>query len=663
MNCEETLDNLLDLVYGELDISREKALREHLTSCKACRAEYEKLARARTALAAYRADEPQRDAGVSPRSTGVPLVSRMGVSPMQHGLGSDASESARAATASRDEFQPTAATGETPVGRMGGTPMLRRVRTVRLWRVGMAAAAVVVAAVVLMWVLVAGPGSTDSPIGLPIAHAAPMDEIVREDVSLTILSNPAESMLIQPGVRRGVAREWGGLSLVRDQRMSRSLRAGETTVMLSDIPTGIVPGSVAIRPMNETAGFSVLEQNYQFDLASASALLAKCVGQPISLTLKDESAVEGELLSWSPGEVLLTVDGQPRNVPFQAVKALRTARMPEGLLVKPTLVWKLTSDEAKQNLPLEVAYLTSGLSWRADYVLTLAPGMLAQLGKAGLPEILDAADLVGYATVTNRSGTTFHDAQLKLMAGDVNLVPDAARKSNELTVGGTRLRRVEEKREQGFEEQSFFEYHLYTLRQRTTLRDQETKQIQMITGSGMKMKRAYVYDPRMQIRAPRVVSELKNSKANNLGSPLPKGVIRLYAPDAEGVNTYVAQTTIDHTPANEKLRLPWGHAFDIVCDWRETRRTTDGPDRMFAWRYTLHNAKDYDVTVTCVVPVPFSTYEFRVEGPYTWRQRQVGWLEFDVPLQAGEKIEVECFCRYNNEQGGGLVVPATEEDE
>ena len=712
MNCEETLDNLLDLLYGELDAPRAAVVREHLAMCDACRTEFETLSQARKALAAARG--AARDAGVPPacfagilpasgengsmlhsdkasgahnagetpasRGAGILPASgedgstfhsdkasgahNAGETPASRGTGVPPASGEDGSTFHSDKASGAHNAGETPASRSTGVPPVLRRRAVRLWVAGLAAA-VVVAAVAAVWVLVAGPDSTNGPIGLPEVFAGPMDEIVRESVSVTILSKPAD----QPGFWR--APEWAGLSLVRDQRLSRSLRAGETMVTLADIPTGIVPGSVAIRPMREAAGFGVLEQNYQFDLASTSALLAKCVGQPIVLTLKDESTVGGELLSWSPDEVLLSVEGQPRTVAMEAVAALRTAKMPEGLLVKPTLVWKLTSDVAQVNLPLEVAYMTSGLEWRADYVLTLAPGMLAQIDKSGLPEILDAADLVGYATVTNRSGTTFRDAQLKLLAGDVNLVREELEEEEDLfeeeEVGYDLV--LPMPCESAFEEKSFFEYHLYTLGRPTTLRDQETKQIQMVAGSGMTMKRAYVYYPAepesvAQTRAPRVVSELTNSKSNGqgLGVPLPKGVIRLYAPDDEGVHTYVGETVIDHTPANEKLRLPWGFAFDIVCDWRETQRQIDGPEGIRTQRYSLRNAKDYDVTVTCVARVPWSTYDFRIDGPYRWRQREVSWLEFDVPLKAGETVEVECVARFNDRKSEGLTVPADDEE-
>jgi len=218
----------------------------------------------------------------------------------------------------------------------------------------------------------------------------------------------------------------------------------------------------------------------------------------------------------------------------------------------------------------------------------------------------------------------------------------------------------ESENNRGFKEKSFFEYHLYTLGRATTIADAETKQIELLSGSGIKLNRGYVYDPRANKTAARVVSEFKNSEENGLGKPLPKGVVRLYAPDGEGVDSYVAKVEIDHTPVNEEVRLMWGHAFDIACSSKRTKFHRSGYDRHQTWEYQVRNHKEYDVSVTIIVYVPRSTYKADCNRP--WHVRQVGTVEIDVPVKANTAETATFSYSYNNTSGGGLTSPHKRKD-
>ena len=216
----------------------------------------------------------------------------------------------------------------------------------------------------------------------------------------------------------------------------------------------------------------------------------------------------------------------------------------------------------------------------------------------------------------------------------------------------------------GFKEKSFFEYHLYTLGRRTTIRSAETKQIELVSGSGMKLRRGYVYDRQVNATAARVVSELFNSEENGLGRPLPKGVVRLCAPGPDGLQSYVSQTNIDHTPKDEKLRFNWSYAFDIACSAKQIgyrRRSTY--DHYEKWQYYLRNRKDHGVTITVIARVPASTYQgncTRGGEDYPWHVRKVGWVEIDVPVKANSTTKVDFAYRYNYRTGGGLKSPHDE---
>ena len=633
MNCDRAQELLVDLVYGEMAGPDRQAVEQHVSACGSCRRDFERLKTARLILAQHRAGEP----GIGP-------------------------------------VIPTA------------RPVAARRR--RLFTILAAAAAVLVIGAGLWLVLQAPTPQAQAALG-PV-------QITRTGVSLTILSRPDNwpgqfrwGDAQQPAqLRRSQQQEmqydaqltvnpaqgwqvgglvrpytWPGMALVRDQRLVRNLRKGLTDVRFTGVPSGILPDTVRLRGIDHPRGMSILEQNYQYDLASAVAVLKRHIDKPITVLFKNGNSASGRLLSFDGRTLVIEPPGKgPRNVERAEVKAISFEKLPEGLLTRPTLLWKLENRAAAKQ-QFEVAYMTYGLNWRADYVLKLrlAEGKVAREGPRELPVIFDTADIVGYATVMNHSGVTYEDAQLKLMAGDVNLI-----KPNWVRRRGWGQEPSESSSHSGavvpqFQEKSFFEYHLYTLGRPTTIRSNETKQIELLSGSGLKLKRGYVYDPhRGHKTAVRVVSEFKNSKENNLGKPLPKGLVRLYAPDPEGVQTYVSQTTIDHTPKDEKIRLPWGHAFDIVGAFKQTEYRKSGNDRHVTWQYQLRNHKDYDVKITIVAHVPKSTYKASckiAKKDYPWHVRQVGLVEIDVPVKSNEAVTVTFRHTYNNVSGGGLTSP------
>ena len=597
MSCDRFGDMLVDLVYDEVDAAQRAEVEAHVAECAACQAELNQLQVARSALLAVRRDEP----------AGLPI------------------------------------------------DLPSRSVPVRRWlRAGTGIAAAVLIAVIVWLVHDMGSGRVQA--------AAPPIEIVRTGVSLTILSTPEKwpgaGSRVQQNGRTVQYGGWPGLALVRDQRIVRHLPVGQSRVSFTDVPSGIWPNSVRLRSIEPPEALQILEQNYQHDLASASAVLKRYVDKPITVTFKDGAAATGVLLSFDGQTLVLQPAGDgPRNLARTDVRSIAFAKLPEGLLTRPTLVWELGNVADARQQQFEVAYLSEGLQWRADYVLKLRPAQgPGRREAASGKEIFDTADLVGYATVTNNSGVTFDNAQLKLMAGDVNLIKPIVIKPMEM--GGVRFNFPVRLGDVQFQEKAFFEYHLYTLGRPTTIRNAETKQIELVSGSGIKLKRGYVYDSTVHPTAARVVSEFVNSEENGLGKPLPKGVIRLYAPDPTGEQTYVAQTTIDHTAVREKIRLLWGYAFDIVCSYRQTEHRRSGPDHAEKCEYNLRNHKDYDITITVVARVDNSAY--KAQCNYPWHVREVGVVEIDVPVKANSQTIVKFSHRYNRTSGGGLASPYDE---
>ncbi|HUU22651.1 MAG TPA: hypothetical protein VM389_08965 [Phycisphaerae bacterium] len=590
MNEQQAREKLIDLLYGELPPAEAEQVLEQVRAHPELAEELAALRRGRAAMAIGRAAEPATPVSI-PAGRAMPWASR--------GL------------------------------RWTG-----------------AAAAVGMAAAAGIMVVLFVRGTTGPAVAGPV-------EIQRVNVSLTILSEP-EDMPAQPQTRAPTfGLGWRGLALVRDQRLVVNLPKGESRVRFREVPSAIRPDTVRLRSLDDPEGLTILEQNYQYDLASAGAILERYIDKPITAEFADGQRVTGVLLSFDDGTLVVRPAGQgPRNLHRRQVKTVTLAELPEGLLTKPTLVWSLANRAAAKQ-QIEVAYMTEGLSWRADYVLKLRPGAGRPApDQQGMPQVYDAADVVGYATVTNRSGIAYADAQLKLMAGDVHLIRPEPTPVTDAQVSMSYWGFAAPQ----FQEKSFFEYHLYTLGRPTTLADRETKQIEMVTAAGVKMRRIYEYDRDVNPTAVRVISELVNSKANGLGKPLPKGVVRMYAPDPTGMQTYVAQTRIDHTPTDEKLRLAWGFAFDIVVEAKRTAYSRRGADTVFErWQYQFRNHKDHDVTVHVVVRVPPEARLFQADKP--WNRPEAGKVEMDIPVKAASAETVTFEYEHDRGRVDGPVVP------
>ncbi len=305
---------------------------------------------------------------------------------------------------------------------------------------------------------------------------------------------------------------------------------------------------------------------------------------------------------------------------------------PANLISRPTLVWRLDNAGASRRR-LEASYLTSGMSWKADYVLALGPDE-------------DRADLSGWVTLDNRSGATYRDASLKLVAGDIN----RARPDARLRGAMMKMAAADAVRETAFQEEGFFEYHLYTLDGRTTVKDNQTKQISLLSASGVPVAKSFVYYGaasyyRGQYGSPMtdqkvgVFLEVANTAGDHLGIPLPKGVMRVYKADSAGSLQFVGEDAIDHTPKDETLRIRMGDAFDVVGERLQTDyRALGGSTFETAWRITLRNHKDEAVRVSVIEPIPGDWTI--LQSSHTWEKTEAHTLRYEVTVPANGKVEV-----------------------
>ena len=335
------------------------------------------------------------------------------------------------------------------------------------------------------------------------------------------------------------------LGLVRDVR-EVELPAGRGTVSIADVAARIDPTSVHLHAGDGRGGLDVLEQNYRYDLAGPDRILERYLDATVDALLEGGDLRSGRLQSFGGGQIVLLSDAGLSMLQREKIVDLRFPSLPEGLITRPTLVWDVQSDRAGAR-QVELSYLTNGISWHAEYV-------------AVTNEDDTQADLSGWVSIDNASGATYPDARLQLIAGDVHRVQP----ERPFPAPGGDLMVRAMKAEVGFEEESFFEYHLYTLPRPATVRDRETKQIALFPPARTKVEKLYEYQPNRDQKKIRVVLQFQNAKEHGLGMPLPKGKVRTYKRDSRGGQQFVGEDRIDHTPKDERVRLGLGNAFDIV---------------------------------------------------------------------------------------------------
>lgn len=413
------------------------------------------------------------------------------------------------------------------------------------------------------------------------------------------------------------------LGLVKDVR-SIELGTGTRNLWFEGVAAQIDPTSVSIRSLDAPRSLRVLEQNFEYDLISPDKLMEKYLGENVELVTEHDGKSEttrARLIGNQGGTVYELEDGR---IAVNPPGRLVLPRLPEGLISKPSLVWLLDSKRPRQSV--EASYLTSGIGWKADYVSVLSADE-------------KNVDITGWVTIDNKSGATYEDASLKLVAGNVNRVRPEYPRAVPLSAA------VVKRSDEGFHEESFFEYHLYTLQRKATVRDNQTKQISLLSVDGAKVKKTYVVNPGYRfwfrqydaVDKPRVgvYLVLDNSRKNGMGMPLPKGTVRVYKKDSGGSLQFVGEDRIDHTPEDETVRIKMGDAFDIVAERSQTNFEVLSSGHLYrsSYKVALRNHKKEAVTVSVVE---------QISGDWTITQSSVKFeketatrVRFDVPVAAG----------------------------
>ena len=438
----------------------------------------------------------------------------------------------------------------------------------------------------------------------------------------------------------------GGFAVVREVR-PLVLRRGVQALRFEGVPSGIDATSLSLVSLTAPGSLSVLEQNYQYNLIGTNSVLDAAVGQRVRIVREvgDRTLTEEGVLISQPGQgrIIELDDGRVLVNPEGTIELLTR---PEGLLSRPSLLWRLATERAGEHR-VEARYLTNGMNWRADYVAVVNAEETR-------------VDVTGWGTLTNNSGASYPEAALQLIAGDVRRVspnrPMPPPMAAEADVFSSRAAAAPQ-------QEAFFEYHLYTFPEPTTIEERETKQLELLAAADVGVGRRLIFDGTgqyFQFYRPRrpgavgdemsaaVVLELENEESNNMGMPLPAGVVRVYKADTRGNLQFLGEDQIDHTPRNETVRLYVGDAFDVVGTRREVaNRRINDRTREVTVEVEVRNRKETAATVDVVERVFWGDWTI-TDATHEHERLDARTAQFTVTLGPDETETVRYTARLRN---------------
>jgi hypothetical protein len=428
------------------------------------------------------------------------------------------------------------------------------------------------------------------------------------------------------------------IGLVKETRLV-NLQQGVQTLKFMDVAGKIDPTTVNLKSLLDGMSLQVLEQSFEYDLTNQQKLLEKFVGQKVDLVWlnpesKKEESVEATVLSTQGGNTFQIGDkiflGHPGRIVL--------SKIPESVSLQPALLWMLENKLARSQR-LEVTYLTSGINWKADYLAILNPSDTQ-------------IELTGWVTIENRSGATYRNAQLRLVAGEVQRVREERKEEGAVP----RMAMAAKEAAPQFKEEPFFEYHLYTLDRGTTLGDNETKQMVLFGAHQVPASKLFIlqgqpqfywsrYEARGQKQKVGVFLELVNRQENHLGMPLPKGTVRVYKEDKDGTLQFAGEDRIDHMAKDEKFKVKIGEVFDMVAERIQTEyKQLDSRVHEVAFEVSLRNQKNEDMKVLVEEPIP-GDWEM-ISNTHPYEKLQANLIRFHVPVGKNQEAKVRYKVRF-----------------
>ncbi|MBW2094237.1 MAG: DUF4139 domain-containing protein [Deltaproteobacteria bacterium] len=420
-------------------------------------------------------------------------------------------------------------------------------------------------------------------------------------------------------------------ALVNEHRVI-PLKKGLNEIRLTDVSARIDPTSVHVASLTDPEGTRVLEQNFEYDLVSTSRLLEKYLDRQIKVVTRDGTTYKGTLLGTAGGLIIQNATGGITVLKEEHLREITFPSLPNGLITRPTLMWRIdAAKDRKHNI--ELAYITRGLDWHADYVLSLSNDDTK-------------ADLDGWVTVNNRAGMTFKDAHTKLVAGSLHRAPPPPRPTSYQVL----RKETGAAKEPQVQQRALFEYHLYDIKRPLTIQNNQTKQIQFVTCHQVPVKKRYILDsghnytwsPDNRQKGKAEVQILfANDRKSGLGMPLPAGVCRLYKSDVDDSKQLIGEDRIEHTPMDENIILTVGKAFDVVGERVKTSQKVLGKrSRKESWRIEVRNHKRKKISVHVLERLnPWGESEIVNESQHHTR-KTASAMEYLVNVPTKGKAEI-----------------------
>lgn len=338
------------------------------------------------------------------------------------------------------------------------------------------------------------------------------------------------------------------LGLIRQIR-TLDLKKGMSEIRIEGVSAKIDPTSVHLIFPKQAKKVEILEQNFLYDLVSSHKIFEKYTGETITYRLENGNEITGQLLNVDGSKLILKLpEGGIRIASTKTILDYEFPSLPEGLILKPTLQWLLDS-KYKGNTDAELSYLTEGMSWHAEYVMILE-------------ENERDFSLSSWVSLDNNSGATYENAKLKLVAGTIHRAPVRRRALMERETRAAPLLA----KGRGFKERELFDYHLYDLQRPVTIKDREIKQVALFDEVSASAEKFYIFSnfANSESEKPLIVHlKINNSKSNNLGFPLPEGVVRIFKKDIDKTLQLIGEDRISHTSKDDTLHLEIGNAFDV----------------------------------------------------------------------------------------------------
>ena len=430
------------------------------------------------------------------------------------------------------------------------------------------------------------------------------------------------------------------LALIKDVRRLK-LNKGDNAIALRDVSAKIRPETALLRSINAPASITLREQNFDYDLLSPAKMLEKYVGQSVSIVKTNpatgaETTEKATVLSANNGVVLKIGDRIETGIPGRIIYD----NVPDNLRDRPTLITQL-HNTGPRNQTVELSYLTGGLGWKADYV--------AELNNKD-----NRLDLSGWVTLNNTSGASYQNAKLQLVAGDVNRISGRVRPMAKAIRSTDALGAAPAP----MAEEGLLEYHLYSLDRPTTIAENQTKQVALLSANNIPVEKSlllrgadYYYrgqygdlGKKMKVD---VFIQFLNKEQSNLGMPLPKGIMRVYKKDSQGNAQFIGEDAIDHTPKNESVRLKLGSAFDVTADKKQTDfRKVSKREYKTAFEIILKNAKKEAVTVTVQEPIGGDWSILSSNIPHKKINSHLAEWKVKIPAEGQTKLTYSTIVKY-----------------